>query len=102
MRTPHRRQAGAQAVEYALLVAVLSMGLAMSMTALRPPLCDMIASVSELLGNPSGLSCTGSAGAGGGHTNNGRGDGNGNGNGNGNNGNGNGDANGKGWGVNTP
>ena len=86
-------QAGAMVIEYALLITVVSIALAVNLLSLRPPICQLINNVGQMLGSPpADAGCLGAGapiadGGGGNSGNNGNnGNGNGTGNGQGNNG----------------
>ena len=93
-------QAGAIVIEYALLITVVSIALAVNLLGLRPPFCQLIYNVGQMLGaSPAASGCVGAGSpvADGGSGNGGTGgNGGGNAGNNGNNGNGNGVGNGKG------
>ena len=77
---------GAGVIEYALLLAVVSLGLVVQLLAVKPDFCDLSTRLAQLLGSRAApASCAGNPIGGGG---NGNGNGNGGGNGGGNNGNG--------------
>lgn len=68
-----RAEAGAQVVEYALLVGVVSLTLVVGLRQLDPSFCELRANLGQLLSATNGLSCPaggspggGSGGAGGG------------------------------------
>ena len=67
---PPRRQRGAQVVEYALLIAVVSLSLLLALPALGNGICGVSNRVGALLGATS-FACVGGAGNNGGGNNDG-------------------------------
>ena len=62
------RQAGAQVIDYALLIAVVSIGLAIGLRGLDSSICELPGRVAQLMGGQAAACAGGSgaAGAGGG------------------------------------
>jgi Flp pilus assembly pilin Flp len=82
-------ESGAMVIEYALLLAVISMAITVKLLTLETPICQLIDNVNQLLGSPaSNSTCTGAGtpvanvGSSGNNGNNGNGNGTGNGKGN--------------------